>query len=114
MLYLPKQTTHKGSFLMKSIAQDIKYYQAILSYADKHGVTKAAIKYHTYRQFIYRLRNRYDGTPESLAPKSRRPHHHPNQHSDKKIVLIRRMRKRRPKASSISGCIYAKRSIRVL
>ena len=40
---------------MKSITQDIKYYLSILSYADKHGVTKAAIKYHTYRQFIYRL-----------------------------------------------------------
>ena len=53
---------------MKSITQDIKYYQAILSYADQHGVTKAAIKYRTYRQFIYRLRNRYDGTPEFLAP----------------------------------------------
>ena len=73
MLYLPKQTTHKGGFLMKSITQDIRYYQAILSYADKHGVTKAAIKYRTYRQFICRLRNRYDGTPESLAPKPRRP-----------------------------------------
>ncbi len=58
---------------MKGITQDIKYYQAILSYADKHGVTKVAIKYRTYRQFIYRLRNRYDGTSESLAPKSRRP-----------------------------------------
>ena len=81
---------------MKSITQDIKYYQAILSYADQHGVTKAAIKYRTYRQFIYRLRNRYDGTPESLAPKSRRPHHHPNEHSDQEIALIRRMRKRRP------------------
>ena len=91
-----KQTTHKGGFLMKSITQDIKYYQAILSYADQHGVTKAAIKYRTYRQFIYRLRNRYDGTPESLAPKSRRPHHHPNQHSDEEIALIRRMRKRHP------------------
>ena len=52
---------------MKSITQDIKYYLSILSYADKHGVTKAAIKYRTYRQFIYRLRKRYDGTPESLA-----------------------------------------------
>ena len=81
---------------MKSITQDIRYYQAILSYADKHGVTKAAIKYRTYRQFIYRLRNRCDGTPESLALKSRRPHHHPNEHSDKEIALILRMRKRRP------------------
>ena len=86
---------------MKSITQDIKYYQAILSYADQHGVTKAAIKYRTYRQFIYRLRNRYDGTPESLAPRSWRPHHHPNEHSDREIALIRRMRKRRPNTGLI-------------
>ena len=89
---------------MKSITQDIKYYQAILSYADKHGVTKAAIKYRTYRQFIYRLRDRYDGTPESLALKSRRPHHHPNEHSDQEIALIRRMRKRRPNSASSLLC----------
>ena len=30
---------HKGGFLMKNITQDIRYYQAILSYSDKHGVT---------------------------------------------------------------------------
>ena len=81
---------------MKSITQDIKYYQAILSCADKHGVTKAAIKYRTYRRFICRLRYRYDGTPESLAPKSRRPHHPPNEHSDEEIALIRQMRKYHP------------------
>ena len=39
MLYLRKQATHKGGFLMKNITQDIEYYQAILSYADKQGVT---------------------------------------------------------------------------
>jgi len=61
MLYLPKQTTHKGGFLMKSITQDIKYYQAILSYADQHGVTKAAIKYRTYRQFIYSVMENFFG-----------------------------------------------------
>ena len=58
--------------------------------------TASQRQYRTYRQFIYRLRNRYDGTPESLAPKSRRPHHHPNEHSDQEIALIRRMRKRCP------------------
>ena len=30
---------HKGGFLMKNITQDIRYYQAILSYTDKQGVT---------------------------------------------------------------------------
>ena len=33
---------------------------------------------------------------QNLVPKSRRPHHHPNEHSDREIALIRRMRKRRP------------------
>ena len=79
---------------MNSITQDIKYRLAILSYAEKNGVTKAAIKYRTNRQFIYRLRQRYDGTPESLKPKSRRPHSHPNQHTEEEITLINNMYRR--------------------
>ena len=63
--------------------------------------TASQRQYRTYRQFIYRLRNRYDGTPESLVPKSRRPHHHPNEHSDREIALIRHMRKRRPNTGLI-------------
>ena len=38
MLYYASKP-HKGGFLMKNITQDIRYYQAILSYADKLGVT---------------------------------------------------------------------------
>ena len=79
---------------MNSITQDIKYRLSILSYAEKNGVTKAAIKYRTNRQFIYRLRQRYDGTPQSLAPKSRRPHSHPNQHTENEITLIKNMHRR--------------------
>ena len=63
--------------------------------------TASQRQYRTYRQFIYRLRNRYDGTPESLVPKSRRPHNHPNEHSDREIALIRHMRKRRPNTGLI-------------
>ena len=37
--------------------------------------------------------NPTDGTPESLMPKSRRPHRHPNQHTDEEISLIKNMRK---------------------
>jgi len=81
---------------MNSITQDVKYRLAILSYAEKNGVTKAAIKYRTNRQFIYRLRQRYDGTPESLKPKSRRPHSHPNQHTEEEITLINNMHRRNP------------------
>ena len=100
---------------MKSITQAIKYYQTILSYADQHGVTKAAIKYHTYRQFIYRLRNRYDGTPESLAPRSRRP---PiitptNTQTGRSLSFVACANVVPIQASSVSGCVYAKRVIHV-
>ena len=39
---------------MKSLTQDIRYYQAILSYADKHGVTKAARRNREYNNFPMR------------------------------------------------------------
>jgi hypothetical protein len=48
------------------------------------------------RQFIYRLRWRYDGSPDSLLPHSRRPHSHPNQHTEQELALIRRIRRRNP------------------
>ena len=46
---------------MASITQDMRYRLSIIKYADKFGVTKAAIKYKTNRQYIYRWKRRYDG-----------------------------------------------------
>ncbi|MGF0055868.1 hypothetical protein ACQRB4_07820, partial [Peptoniphilaceae bacterium SGI.097] len=66
----------------------------LCEYAFKHGVTKAARKYHTNRQFVYRQIEKYDGTVRSLALRSRRPHHSPNAHSEEERNLIRRMLKR--------------------
>lgn len=74
--------------------QNILYRQALISYAGKYGVTKAAIRYKTNRQYIYRRLKRYNGTPQSLADKSRRPHHHPNEHTEDEIKLITDMCKR--------------------
>lgn len=81
---------------MNSISQDTHYRLSLLSYAKRFGVSKAARKYHVNRQFIYRLRWRYDGSPESLLPLSRRPHSHPNQHTEQEASLIKRMRRRHP------------------
>ena len=53
--------------------------------------------------------NRYDGTPESLAPKSRRPHHHPNEYSDQEISLIHRMRKRRPNTGLVRFRVHLRK-----
>ena len=79
---------------MNSITQDMNYRLSLIKYSWKYGVTKAAIKYRTNRQYIYRWRKRYDGTLESLRDRSRRPHSHPNQHTPQEIKLIYDMRRR--------------------
>ena len=35
---------------MKSITEEMRFRQRLCEYALKHGVTKAARRYHTYRQ----------------------------------------------------------------
>lgn len=86
---------------MASITQDMRYRLSLIKYADKFGVTKAAIKYKTNRQYIYRWKRRYDGSIESLRELSRRPHHHPNQHTPEEIKLIMDMRRRNPDAGLV-------------
>ena len=81
---------------MTSITQDMRFRLSLLNYAAKYGVTKAAIKYKTNRQYIYRWRKRFDGSIESLRDRSRRPHHHPNEHTPEEIKLISDMRRRNP------------------
>ena len=72
-----------------SIAQKLKYKQSIIKFSMKYGVTKASIEFNVNRRTIYRWRERYDGTLESLKDKSRRPHSHPNQHTEEEIKLIK-------------------------
>ena len=74
---------------MNSITQDIKFKQSVVKYSLKNGVTAAAIQYNLHRKTIYRWRERYDGTLESLANRSRRPHRSPNAHTDEEIKLIK-------------------------
>ena len=78
-----------------SITQDMKYRQSLMQYAEKYGVSKASRKYNRCRSYIYFWKARWDGSVESLACQSRRPHHHPNQHTEE-IKLIRNMRRRNP------------------
>lgn len=81
---------------MKSITQDMKYRQSLVLFALKHGVSHASRKYNKTRSYIYFWLSRYNGTIESLALKSRRPHSHPNQHTEEELDLLRRMRRRNP------------------
>ena len=83
-------------FAMNKITQTMRFRQAVIEYSNKHGVTAAAIRYRLNRQYIYRWRKRYDGTLQSLADLSHRPHHHPNQHTPEESKLILNMRRRNP------------------
>ena len=82
---------------MNSITQDMKYRQSLINYAVKYGVSKTSRRYNKARSYIYFWLNRYDGTPESLACQSRRPHTHPRSHTEAELKLIRDVRKRNPR-----------------
>lgn len=86
---------------MTTITQDMRFRLSLIHYAEKYGVTKAARKYKTTRQYIYYWKRRYDGTIKSLCDLSRRPHHHPNQHTAEEIKLIKDMRRRNPDAGLV-------------
>ena len=55
---------------MKTVTQTMLYRQALINYSLKYGVTKAAIVYCECRRTIYRWREKYDGSLESLKDKS--------------------------------------------
>lgn len=75
--------------MSNSITQDILFKQSVVKYSYRHGVTKAAVKFKMHRKTIYRWREKYDGTAKSLKNKSRRPHSHPNEHTQEEIKLIK-------------------------
>lgn len=74
---------------MNIITQDIKFKQSVIKYSYRNGVTAASLVYKIPRKTIYRWRERYDGTLESLVNKSRRPHRSPRAHTEKEIKLIK-------------------------
>ena len=86
---------------MNTVTQRMRFRQSLIKYSERYGVTKAAIKYNVSRQYIYRWKNRYDGSLQSLADKSHRPNSHPNQHTEDELKLIKDMRCRNPLAGLV-------------
>ena len=82
--------------MSKSITQEMAYRQSLMKYAEKYGVSRASRRYNKSRSYIYFWKARWDGSAESLACQSRRPHHHPNQHTEAELKLLRDMRRRNP------------------
>lgn len=73
-----------------SITEEMRFRQRVVEYAIKNNNNAmAARRYDTSRQQVQRWRRKYDGTVQSLANKSRRPHSHPNQHIEE-LELLRK------------------------
>ena len=54
----------------------MRFRKVLINVAEKHGVSAAARRYKTNRQYIYRWKRRYDSSWDSFRELSRRPHHH--------------------------------------
>lgn len=80
---------------MSIITEEMRVRKKMCDYSIKYGVSKAARRYNTNRQFIYRQLKKYDGSVKSLALISRRPKSpHPNRHTVEEIKLIKKKYKR--------------------
>ncbi len=82
-----------------SIPQEVKYRLKTIKYAERFGVAKAAANYHTSEKNIYRWKkilSESNGNYLTLANQSRRPHSHPNAHTETEIKLVKDMRRRNP------------------
>ena len=100
---------------MKSIAQKKRYLQhevttklyAVRLYRQVQDVQYVCRRYHVSKASLMRWNRRYDGTRESLAPKSHRPKTpHPNAHTEEELSWIRNLHRRNP---NISVCeMYGK------
>lgn len=66
----------------------MRYRQSLMKYTKKHGVAKALRKYNKSRSLIYFWLKRWDGSIESLAELSKKPHNHPREHTEEEIKLI--------------------------
>ena len=72
-----------------------------MKFVSSYGVAKASRKFNKGRSYIYFWLKRYDGSLESLACLSRKPHHHPCEHTPDEILLLTRMCRRNPKLGRV-------------
>lgn len=86
---------------MKTISQIARFRQSVVTYSFNFGVPAAVRRFNVSRASVYRWRSRFNGQTASLQDKSRRPHHHPNQHTECELKLINDMRRRNPNAGLV-------------
>ena len=100
---------------MNSITQDKRYLpheittkvNSVKLYRQTKDIGFVCRRYHISKASLMRWNKQYDGSRESLAPKSHRPHtQHPNAHTEQELNWIRNLHRRNP---NISVCeMYGK------
>ena len=100
---------------MNSITQDKRYLpheittkvNSVKLYRQTKDIGFVCRRYHISKASLMRWNKKYDGSRESLAPKSHRPHtQHPNAHTEQELSWIRNLHRRNP---NISVCeMYGK------
>jgi len=75
---------------MNIIAQEARFRQRVVKYAQKHGVTEASVRNKVSRMSIHRWIKRYNGHWWSLKERSHRPKHHPAEQTAEEYDLIMR------------------------
>ncbi len=77
---------------MPSIRQIAQFRVRVVKHAIKTGnVSATARLYRVTRQSVHRWMARYDGSVESLLDRSKRPHHHPNEHKPDEVRRVLRV-----------------------
>ena len=93
---------------MKSIAQNKRYLPHEIStkvnsvklYRQTKDIGFTCRRYHISKASLMRWNKLYDGTRDSLAPKSHRPHSpHPKAHTEQELTWIRNLHRRNPNIS---------------
>ena len=86
---------------MNTLTQKLRFRQSVVLFSFRNSVISAIRRFGVSRATIYRWRKMYDGSLNSLAERSRRPHSHPNQHTPEELKLISDMRRRNPNAGLV-------------
>jgi hypothetical protein len=75
---------------MNKLTQDAHWRQQMMLYCWNHGLTKTSLRYHVSRKCVWKWRNRWDGTWQSLLERKRSPHTNPRKQNRSEEKLVKR------------------------
>ena len=96
--------THNKRYLPHEITTKVN---SVKLYRQTWDISFVCRRYHISKASLMRWNKQYDGSKESLLPKSHKPHRqHPNAHTEQELAWIRNYHRRNP---NISVCeLYGK------